>query len=82
MKENSKQVFESFGNVCNICGIEAYYPEHYTDLCPKCNRVIHVNHIYGCKCEESIYVGNSKVINKVKALIEYDKKMEEMKNVK
>jgi len=26
---NYKYVFETFDNVCNICGIEAYYPELY-----------------------------------------------------
>lgn len=48
-------------NVCNICGIEAYYPEIYTTLCPYCGRVIHINHVSGCECDKSKYAINSEI---------------------
>jgi hypothetical protein len=56
-----KKAFETFDNVCNICGIEAYYPEIYTKLCPKCKRVIHTNHLTECECDKSYYSTNSKI---------------------
>lgn len=56
-----KYAFESFDNVCNICGIEAHSNEIYTKLCMKCNRVIHIYHISECKCNKSEYSSNSKI---------------------
>jgi hypothetical protein len=57
-----KYLFERYTNVCNICGIEANYPELYTKLCPKCKRAIHTYHSSKCECENSLYSINSKII--------------------